>query len=371
MYLSRLTLTGFRTYPSLSLDFPAFGAFFTGNNGEGKTNLLEAIHLLCTGRSQRGASRGDMIAFGAEAAHIAGIFVDEETGARRETSIGFDRDKRLSMHVDGRKIEAISSWFGAAAVVSFGPEDLRLIDGPPSERRRFLDLLISQVSPLYLESVIRYRHALLNRNALLVAGADDAQLQTYEEQMAAFGSRIMRMRDEIVSFLDPIFARYCSEISPSRELASIEFRPSFPLENRAEEGWKNVFLTIMRNARNRDRKAGFSTVGPHRDDCAIFIDSRPAKLFSSQGQRRSLALSLRLSSIKCIEKYTKGGMIFLVDDAFSELDDERVARVYPLLESKGQVFFAAPSMRAIAVRERPCYRVHTGRVEPYEPAHQA
>jgi len=340
MNLRRLQLTAFRNYHSLQLFFPDEGAIFEGINGSGKTNILEAIYLLCTGRSQRGSKRSDMINFESDNTYIEGEF---DYGDRSSVaSMGFSRDKKVVMRFDGILVKKFTEWFGKRPVISFGTDDLQLVSGTPELRRRLIDLLCSQIDSEYLESLITYKHFLSCRNQILYSNFDKIQCEIYEEKMAQSGAEIFMKRKEIISFLSPSLEDFYREISGNRESAGLLYEPSVPYDCSSKNEWKNVFYDLLKERRNRDTETGFSTVGPHRDDICFLLNQKPSKTYGSQGQCRSIVLSLKLSSVSCLEHFRQDKMIFLIDDALSELDQDRTSRVLPLIEDKGQVFIATP-----------------------------
>lgn len=342
MHITRLQLTDFRNYPTADLHFAPEGAVLVGRNGSGKTNLLEAIHVLCTGRSHREAERADLIRFGADLAFLAGEFASN-TGDACMASIGFARDGSLSLKLNDQKMTSLSAWFGRGPVISLGPDDLNLVYGSPSQRRRFLDVLISQVFPGYLESLMGYRRSMLNRNRLLAQGVLDQQLDVYEESMARHGAIVCGYRLRAIEILSPECTRTYAEISNMREAGSVIYARSAGAETADSSLWENVFLCVLRKTRERDRERGFCSTGPHRDDLRFLLNGRPARDFGSQGQCRSLALSARLASVQWATSCGMNEMIILVDDAFSELDDDRVSAAYPLLAGRGQLFLTAPN----------------------------
>lgn len=344
MNLHRLQLNTFRNYNTLELFFPEEGAVFEGINGSGKTNILEAIYILCTGRSQRGAKRSEMINFGSQNTFIEGEFRYRDTTTL--ASMGFSRDKKIIMKLDGVVVKSFTQWFGQRPVISFGVDDLQLISGGPEIRRRFIDILCSQIDSEYLSSLVMYRHFLSCRNQILNSNFDRLQCEIYEEQMAEKGAEIITKRNEILKFLMPLLRDYYREISGNREIAGLAYEPSVSCECSSKKEWKNVFYEMLKERRKRDLETGFSTVGPHRDDIRFFLNQKPSRLYGSQGQCRSIVLSLKLSSISCIEHFRQEKMIFLIDDALSELDQDRTSRVLPLIENKGQVFIATPILNS-------------------------
>ena len=362
MYLSRITLENFRNYEHCSLEFAAQGGLFFGVNGSGKTNLLEAIYFLCTIRSQRLASREEMIRFEADCGFLEGVFDDGDCGERCEASVGFSRDKKIRLSVDKVALSSFSQWLGKAAVIAFGPDDIALVRGNPKDRRSFLDLLLCQIDPAYLEQLMTYKKNCAQRNILLSTKPDETALDIYEQNMARSGAIVFFKRQEIIRFIQPHFTAVYKEISGADENVSILYKPSIRCEMSTQNEWEKVFYSTLKNCRKRDALSGFTSVGPHRDDLLMLAGAKPAKLFASQGQCATLALALRICSILCCEAYKKETMLFLIDDALTFLDGGRTARVFPLIQSKGQVFVAASKQTDAAWGVLPRFNVDRGRV---------
>ncbi len=342
MHLDSLRLINFRNYKELSLQLPESGALFEGLNGSGKTNLLESIHLLCTGRSQRAAARKTMINHNEQSAFVAGCF--DYGDSRVEASLGFDRDKKVVMKINDQSLGSFSEWFGQRPVVSFGTDDLEIVYGPPENRRRFLDMLISQIDREYFDALVVYRRNMLCRNSLMGKVTDPLQYEVYEEAMAQSGAELVFFRRRVVEELRGALNQFYGEISEKRESVDLLYEPRFKIDCSSKNEWKNVFCNSLAQQRRRDIEIGFSSTGPHRDEVRFFLDKRVARNFGSQGQCRTFALSLKLASVLLIERYRRHSMIFLIDDAVSELDQGRTSRVYPLIEAKGQVFIATPRL---------------------------
>jgi DNA replication and repair protein RecF len=349
MRLQNLVLQNFRNHEALSMSFPKEGALFEGQNGAGKTNILEGIHMLCTGRSQRGAARVDMIAYGQEAAFVSGDFCfdgDDGGATVRSAALGFSRDKKTVMKINGENVGSYTEWFGERPAVSFGADDLELVYGAPEARRKFLDMLISQIDRAYLSALLTYRRAMVCRNALLDKTGDALQFEVYEQAMAEAAAKQVFVRVEVVRELSALTSDYYAEISGGAEAADVEYAPKIKCDILDTKEWQNAYLTMLAQRREKDAELRHTALGPHRDDLRFTLGGRAAKSHASQGQCRSFALSLKLASARFIEQRHCGGMVFLVDDAVSELDPERTSRVYPLLEGRGQVFIATPRCQA-------------------------
>jgi DNA replication and repair protein RecF len=264
-------------------------------------------------------------------------------------ALGFSRDKRLVMKRDGAEVGSFSEWFGERPAVSFGTDDLALVYGSPEARRKFLDMLISQMDRVYLDALTSYRKNMACRNALFGQTADPAQFEVYEKAMAEAASTLVFRRAEAVEELRKFQADFYAEISGGGESAGLEYVPKIKQKNdyfSDIRDWQKVYLSSLAESRKRDAELMSTAHGPHRDDLRFLIDGKAAKSYASQGQCRSFALSLKLGSVLLLERHKGRGMIFLIDDAVSELDPERTSRVYPLLEGRGQIFIATPKCQA-------------------------
>jgi DNA replication and repair protein RecF len=363
VYLTHLTLIHFRNYQSLDLSFSSKGAFFSGLNGMGKTNLMEAIHFLSTGRSQRHASRKELIHSASQEAFLSGTFESTLNSLTHTVSYGFSRDNKANFTIDNQKDRPLSEWFNASAIVSFGPDDIFLITGAPADRRRFLDIILSQTDQTYLSSLILYKKFTLERNRLLLSRSDNLDIEVYEERMAHFGSYLITRRNEFVESYCDFFAQMYSEISCERERAGIRYASSIKNIVTDQCGNKQEFEKLLRQRRKNDFSFGFSSVGPHRDELQILLNDRPARGYASQGQSRSMAIALKMVSMKLIEQNKQERLMILVDDAFSELDHTRTESIFPLIQGKGQLFITTLSQTRSAFFDLPSYSIDRGTVE--------
>ncbi|MBN1307792.1 MAG: DNA replication and repair protein RecF [Chitinispirillaceae bacterium] len=342
MYLKFLRLDNFRNYEHLHISLPEKTAVFNGPNGSGKTSILEAVHLLCTGRSQKNAHRRDMVRHQSEIAHLEGEFVSVSNGEKKILRYSFNRENESEITVNQRKIPTFSQWYGSLPVVSIAPGDTELVNDNPDGRRRFMDMLISQIDNRYLLALILYRKNLVQRNRLLKTGGDPVLFSIYENAMAENGALLVEKRAEIIQQLGILSSSLYTELCGGKERFSLVYHNGFIPDNCGGKSWKNVFYTMLSERRIREREIGFSSFGPHRDDLFLTIDKMAARVFSSQGQCRAIALSLKLASVLVIEKNSGKKPIVLFDDAVSELDPVRTSRVYDYLHDRGQTLIASP-----------------------------
>jgi DNA replication and repair protein RecF len=363
MYLKQLSLSNFRNYKDISLEFPPEGAFFEGENGSGKTNLLESIYMLCIGRSQRNALKNEMVNFDSITASIEGKIISEKGEQIKDSRIVFNRNNIVDMKINGKKIASFAEWFGSQTIVSFSPDDAEIIHGNPAQRRKFLDVLISLFDKKYFHALIEYRKNLSLRNILLRTRMDDILCEIYEEKMSEAGSIICQKRKETLESLSKEFVPLYGEISAQNDVVFYKYEPSFMSDLSSIKTWKEVFYTMLCERRKKDHEIGFSSVGPHRDDVLFFINNKPAVKYASKGQSRSIVLSLKISSRLHLEKKTNKKPIILFDDAVSELDIGRTQRVFSLVEKQGQIFIASPG-KIVPIKEKiKQYSISNGVVE--------
>lgn len=362
MYLSSLQLQNFRNYRSLDISFEKTGALFYGDNGAGKTNIIEAVYFLSLGRSQRGASKTDMIHAGCNEAYVEGVYENTGDSSQASISIGFSRDRKIIMKRDNQRVYKLSEFIIQSNVITFGPQDIMLIYGDPSDRRRFIDILLSQVRGEYLGNLIQYRKNLINRNKLLSANPDDSSINIYEEKMAEYGSEIFAERMKLFDFISPHFSEYYSTIARNGNAGTVQYKPSIKGDVFEKAQWREIFHTKLKERRKRDIALGYSSVGPHRDDCIFFINNRPVKFYGSQGECRIMAFSLRLCSLLYLEKERPGNKIILIDDAFAELDKGKGGNIFPLIQNRGQLFITTHSKDEALFKELPRFSINNSKV---------
>ncbi len=320
MVLKRLRLHDFRSYQQLSLTPPSGVTVFVGENGAGKTNLLEAIHLCCLGRSHRTSNDRDMIREGAETCAVH---------AKVETNMGTDevgvrlyakqRSKKM-IYVNGKIVGRIGELMGHMTCVMFSPEDLEIIKGGPANRRRYLDMLLSQCQPAYFYAIQTYLSVLKQRNALLKAiarGESRRQLDVWDEQLAAACVPIVRLRQQTAIKLNALVKKHYAAIS-SREHEILTVRLSSQLGQSMEP--QEDLARLLRQSRDDDLRRLSTSCGPHRDDLDIFLKGHEIKAQGSQGQMRTAALALRLSEMDILTDMQNEPPLLLLDDVLSELD---------------------------------------------------
>ena len=324
MTVDQLNLSNFRNYQVQNLELSDGINIFYGDNAQGKTNLLEAVYLCSTNKSYRGSKDRDMIRFGEEEAHL------KVTGRRREVPYRIDihlkKNRPKGIAVNAVPIRRSSELLGLLHVVFFSPEDLSMIKNGPSERRRFLDTELCQLDQLYLTQLSSYNKCLMQRNILLkdlfVRPDSLSTLDVWDEQLIRLGMQIISARQAFVEALAPVIREIHLRISGGKEELSVSYEP-----NTAAEDLERAF----RDGRGRDRKAGITLSGPHRDDIRFLVrtplnpmqQQTDLRTFGSQGQQRTAALSAKMAEIEMIRSRTGEPPVLLLDDVLSELDSGR------------------------------------------------
>ncbi|MBI5412204.1 DNA replication/repair protein RecF [Candidatus Peregrinibacteria bacterium] len=336
MRLKTLIISGFRNLKPLKLNFSDEKNLnvFIGANGQGKTNLLEAIYLLAFSKSFRTSENQDLIGFSEDFCSVEGEF----SAKTKESPEGANRDSRLQVIVTknppekGLKINGVSSrsvdFIGHLKAVFFNPDDLEMIHGAPRLRRRYLDLLLLQLNHRYLVDLMDYNALIKQRNALLrqiKAGESSANhLSVWDEKCVPLGYSIVKRRLEALSQIKKKVHQFYTQISQTKEAIDVEYRFSttdFPAN-------EQKFARMMQDSRSRDIEMRATTIGPHRDDLLFLLDKKPFRNFGSRGQWRSLVLALKFTEIELLQEQSKTEPLLLLDDVFSELDESHQRHLF-------------------------------------------
>ncbi|MBM3878739.1 MAG: DNA replication/repair protein RecF [Verrucomicrobia bacterium] len=329
MHLTRLRLRSFRNYGRLEAEFgPGFHVLL-GGNAQGKTNLLEAIYLLATLRSFRGVGGAQMVRHGDKGYFVGGQVLGQ--GAHAMRMYWSPSERRLSL--DGQPVRKLTDYLGTLRAVVFCTEDLQLVKGPGTRRRRFLDLLLAQTDAGYLPLLQRYTRALRSRNLVLKARlVDEALLESFTRDVVGVGTQLTQLRRELVPRFSPLVRLAYRRIAHGAEELRVEYRPSV----------KQDFAVELAQARGRERTYRTTLVGPHRDELQLLLDDRPAVQYGSEGQKRTLAIALKTAQAEYVGGRHGTPPVLLIDDVMGELDARRRQGLLPLLErahqASGQVF---------------------------------
>lgn len=341
--LRTLAVRDFRNLARVDAELPAPGVAIVGENGHGKTNVLEAIYYLQLLRSVRGARDVDLVRFGEAGFHLAAT---AEVGAVRRITVGFARSgRRKRVMLDGGEVQRLSDGLGALPAVIVSPRDVQLVAGAPSERRRYLDIVLALTSRPYLVALQQYRAALERRNAALRelarGGHGPERAAVWEPALAEYGAVLWAARTAWVARVAEEFARLCREIG-ERSTARLRYVTS--LDPGATGDPRSALLAALEAQRGHDARRGLTHAGPHRDDLELALAERPLRLFGSAGQQRTAAIALRLLDGATLREHVGHAPLLLLDDPFAELDAQRAHRILRLLGAAGvgQVVLAVP-----------------------------
>lgn len=339
MRLLDLRIRDFRNIASASLEPGPRATVIVGPNGQGKTNLLEAVYFLTTLKPLRSARLAELPRFGESSCEVKGSFrlgpVEREVGVRVA-------DRQRVATVDGKVAQDLEDYFGGLAVVAFTPDDLAVVKGGPELRRRFLDRAVFNRFPAFLQESRRYMHALRSRNRLLKEGADRETLEAFDLPLAAAGARIVRRRWQMLDELAPRFTEVLRQLSGGRLEGEMRYQTVAQQEEIEEEG--ELVDRLHEELQRKlpfDRARGFTSVGPHSDRLHLLLGGKAARSFASQGQQRAIVLALKIAEIENLREQLGFQPLLLLDDVSSELDRERNQQLMTYLNAcDGQVLLS-------------------------------
>ncbi len=366
MYIEQLELRNYRNYESIDVSFENKVNVILGENAQGKTNIMESIYVLAMAKSHRTSNDKDLIRWDQEYAKIKGRIQKYNGALPLELVLSKKGKKAKSNHLEQSKL---SQYVGNMNVVMFAPEDLHLVKGSPQVRRRFIDMEIGQVSPVYLHDISLYQKILQQRNHYLKQlqtrkQKDQTMLDVLTEQFIEMAVKITKKRFEFVQLLESWAKPIHSGISRNLETLEIVYKPSLDVSDNQE--WSkmvDIYEQKFNDIREREIDRGVTLVGPHRDDLQFIVNDRDVQTFGSQGQQRTTALSVKLAEIELIHSEIKEYPILLLDDVLSELDDYRQSHLLNTIQGKVQTFVTTTNVDGIdhqTLNEATTFEVEAG-----------
>jgi DNA replication and repair protein RecF len=356
LFCSELKIQNFRLFSNCVLRPGPHLNFFSGDNAQGKTTLLEALRLLSTGRSFVTKTLREAVQFERGHFHLSAEI-------RREIlplSIRFGwSERRKAALINGEALSILSDLIGRFDTVLFTPDDFNLVSGRPDRKRRYLDIQLSQADRRYLIELKRYHKILKNRNALLKTRFDRSELAPWTDQLIEAGSRVIRMRRKAVNTLNRYSDHHLKTIAAERERLVIRYKC---LAHRPDEPVDTQFRETLERSRRRESELGFTLCGPHRDDLEFELNGVDAKKHASRGQLKSIAVSLKLAEAALLHKVKNRWPVFLIDDIFPELDERRQRGIQDLL-ARGQQVFAVSAHAEIFLKKNAPGDVKTFRIQ--------
>ncbi|KUP09971.1 recombinase RecF [Bacillus coahuilensis m2-6] len=367
MFIQELSVENYRNYETESLEFENRVNVFLGQNAQGKTNIMESIYVLAMAKSHRTSNDKDLIRWDSEYARIKGRIQKRNGSIPLELTISKKGKKRKLNHLEQSKL---SQYIGNMNVVMFAPEDLNLVKGSPQVRRRFIDMEIGQVSPVYLHDINQYNKILQQRNSYLKQAQqrkkDETMLDVLTDQFIQVAVKIVQKRFQFVHLLEEWAKPIHSGISRNLEELTISYKPSVHVSE--DQDWSKmieVFEERTKEVREREKERGVTLFGPHRDDLEFRVNGRDVQTFGSQGQQRTTALSVKLAEIELIHSEIGEYPILLLDDVLSELDDYRQSHLLNTIQGKVQTFVTTTSTEGIdhqTLKEAATFRVDSGSI---------
>ncbi|MBE7074181.1 MAG: DNA replication/repair protein RecF [Clostridiales bacterium] len=320
MYIKNLTLKDYRSYKNKTFKFCENVNVLVGKNAQGKTNVLEAIFFMVLGKSFKTSKEKEVITWQKDNAYIKGEFQKKYREVKIE--LFFDKNCKKSIKIDEISIKKIGELMSNVNAVFFSPDELKLIKDSPDERRRFMNVVLSQTNKRYFYMLGRYEKVLANRNKLLKESRDIEVLKDtidiWDRALSDFAEKIYIERNNFIREIAPFASLAHEYLSDGKENIALEYKSSFSGEGYAEKMMKTLSKSL-----EKDFKLGYTTVGVHRDEIDIYLNGVEVKTFGSQGQQRTVALSLKLAELEFIKNKVGEYPILLLDDVFSELDQGR------------------------------------------------
>jgi len=370
MIVERLELANYRNYEHLQLTFSPSINVFIGENAQGKTNVMESLYVLSMAKSHRTSNDKELIRWEQEYGKIRGEVQKKYGRIPLELTISKKGKKAKVNHLEQNRL---SQYIGQLNVVMFAPEDLNLVKGSPQIRRRFLDMEIGQISPVYLHDLLNFQKILKHRNHILKSNAgkqslNDVMFDVYTEQYIQLAVQIIRKRFQFMDMLQKWAEPIHFGISRGLEKLEIRYNPLNGLDPDWSEEEMSAFLEKrLSENRKRELERGLTLVGPHRDDLHFFVNGYNVQTYGSQGQQRTTALSLKLAEIELVKQEIGEAPILLLDDVLSELDDYRQSHLLNTIQGAVQTFVTTTNVEGIdheTIRKADMYRVDQGTVDP-------
>lgn len=353
MWIKEIELTSFRNYANLVLEFHDGLTIIAGKNAQGKTNLLEAIFLLSMAKSHRTHQDSELIQWGQDIANIKGLISNRHYEYPLEIILNNKGKIAKLNHIEQRKL---SHFIGKFNVILFAPEDLQLVKGSPSLRRRFINSELGQAHPVYLQELLDYERILKQRNTYLKdhglsPSFDSVYLEIITEQLIKSAVEIIKYRSEFIIKLNHLIQPIHYNLSNQRDQLFLSYQASSSkLDYQDLDSLEEQFNLLFKNVLEREKRQGTTVYGPHRDDLLFSLNDHDARNFASQGQQRTIVLSMKLAEIEWLRELIGEYPVLLLDDVLSELDEQRQFILMEQIETKVQTFLTTASINSLHVQ---------------------
>ncbi len=348
MKIVRAQLRQFRNHDCTELDFGTTTNAFLGDNGHGKTNVLEALSFLCLTKSFYASSDTTALQQGKDFFEVRGKLLSD-VGIEHDVRVAYDsRTNQKKVFIDGKEPDTFSSVIGQFPIVVLSPENNNITFGTPSDRRRFVDLVIAQSSRMYMEDTMEYRRALRQRNKILSDVSrgigNIALLEPWDETLCIHGSKVLLKRAMFFEEFAPFITRAYGAVAHEREVPSVEYMPQVVVApHDSPEAIYGRLREKLEEKRRDELRIGSTLVGPHRDEAAFSLNGLQLRAYASQGQHKTFLIALKIAEFFYLSERCAETPVILLDDVFTELDDTRARKLLALIDSLGQSFITATS----------------------------
>jgi len=342
MFLQNLSLKNFRVFSNIDIDFTDGINIISGLNGQGKTSILESIYYLSLTRSFKSSADKNVIKYDSDYFNIKGKILFNDVKLEN-INLSYSEAHKKQIYIKKNKVEKFSEYIGKLPCVLLTLNDLKLTLGLPSNRRKFIDIVLSQVSKVYLQNLKSYKRIVQQKNKLLNENSFNSlnnQLEVWNEQLAEFGSFIIQRRIEFVKFLNECISEYYQKFSNLKEKITVKNKSSFDLPDNLDlaSQIKNILINRLNELEKKERDRKTALIGPHRDDLEFLKDGRSFKEYGSQGENKTLIIVLKILEWKYVSKQNENNPFMLLDDIFGELDMSRMDGLLRFLNKTGQSF---------------------------------
>ncbi len=348
MKIVRAQLRQFRNHDCTELDFGTTTNAFLGDNGHGKTNVLEALSFLCLTKSFYASSDTTALQQGKDFFEVRGKLLSD-VGIEHDVRIAYDsRTNQKKVFIDGKEPDTFSSVIGQFPIVVLSPENNNITFGTPSDRRRFMDLVIAQSSRMYMEDTMEYRRALRQRNKILSdvsrGTGNIALLEPWDETLCIHGSKVLLKRAMFFEEFAPFITRAYGAVAHECEIPSVEYMPQVvAAPHDSPEAIYGRLREKLEEKRRDELRIGSTLVGPHRDEAAFSLNGLQLRAYASQGQHKTFLIALKIAEFFYLSERCAETPVILLDNVFTELDDTRARKLLALIDSLGQSFITATS----------------------------
>ncbi len=352
MLIQHLNIHSFRNLHQVDLSFSDNTNFIFGDNAQGKTNIAEAIYILCLAKSFRAREETEMVPFEEDHYNFDGTFTDENAISSK-IQVWYSKDLGKKIKVDGKPVTRYSLLIGKFPIVALTSDDHVVTTGAPAQRRKFFNILLSQCSPRYLDDLKKYERIVKQRNQVLTLfqtgkSVSKSQLEIWNDQLVQTGLKVMEARKKMTRDMNSNLFQFYQDLTRSNHDLKVIYQPCVPLTENSDNS--SAFYNMLLKSFDRERRRGTTLAGPHRDEFVISVNENELRRYGSRGEHKSALVSLKAAESVLLKEKTGTLPILLLDDLYSELDINRGKSVLSLFSGKSQTFVTGTSMDYEAIK---------------------